>query len=58
MTDAQKIEALSDLLGDVIHTLNLKKYDICLLNTSDAAEELPLINACGAATTAHKQKKQ
>lgn len=28
MTDAQKIEALTDLLGNVINTLELTKYDI------------------------------
>ena len=28
MTDAQKIEALTELLGDVMMTLNLKQYDI------------------------------
>ncbi len=28
MTDAQKIEALTDLLGEVIHTLEMKQYDI------------------------------
>jgi hypothetical protein len=28
MTDTQKIEALTELLGDVIHTLNLKQYEI------------------------------
>ena len=28
MTNEQKIEALTDLLGDVIHTLNLKQYEI------------------------------
>jgi hypothetical protein len=28
MTDTQKIEALVELLGDVIHTLNMKQYEI------------------------------
>jgi hypothetical protein len=28
MTDTQKIEALTELLGDVIHTLEMKQYDI------------------------------
>jgi hypothetical protein len=28
MTDAQKIEALTDLLSNVINTLELTKYDI------------------------------
>jgi len=28
MTNEQKIEELVALLGDVIHTLNLKQYDI------------------------------
>lgn len=28
MTDAQKIEALTDLLSNVIHTLEMKQYDI------------------------------
>jgi hypothetical protein len=28
MTDSQKIEALTDLLSNVIHTLELTKYDI------------------------------
>jgi hypothetical protein len=28
MTDTQKIEALTDLLDKVIHTLNMKQYDI------------------------------
>ena len=28
MTEAQKIEALTDLLYDVIHTLNMKQYEI------------------------------
>ena len=28
MTDTQKIEALTDLLNDVMHTLNLKQYHI------------------------------
>ena len=28
MTDTQKIEALVELLNDVIHTLNLKQYEI------------------------------
>lgn len=28
MTDAQKIEALTDLLSNVIHTLELKEYEI------------------------------
>ena len=28
MTEAQKIEALTDLLYDVIHALNMKQYEI------------------------------
>ena len=28
MTDAQKIEALTELLSTVIHTLEMKQYDI------------------------------
>jgi len=28
MTDTQKIEALTDLLSNVIHTLEMKQYDI------------------------------
>lgn len=28
MTDAQKIEQLTDLLADVIHALNMKQYEI------------------------------
>lgn len=28
MTDAQKIDALTDLLSEVIHCLNMKQYDI------------------------------
>jgi len=28
MTDTQKIEALTDLLYNVIHTLNMKQYEI------------------------------
>ena len=28
MTDAQKVAALQSLLNDVIHTLNLKQYEI------------------------------
>jgi hypothetical protein len=28
MTDAQKVEALTELLGHVIHALNLKAYEI------------------------------
>ena len=28
MTDAQKIEALTELLGDVIHSLEMTKYEI------------------------------
>ena len=28
MTDAQKIEALSDLLSNVIHSLSMKQYEI------------------------------
>jgi hypothetical protein len=28
MTDTQKIAALTELLGDVIHTLEMKQYDI------------------------------
>jgi hypothetical protein len=28
MTEAQKIEALTDLLSTVIHTLEMKQYDI------------------------------
>jgi uncharacterized protein YdeI (BOF family) len=28
MTEEQKIEALVELLGDVIHTLNMKQYEI------------------------------
>ncbi len=28
MTDSQKIEALTDLLSNVIHTLELTQYDI------------------------------
>lgn len=28
MTDEQKIEALTDLLSNVIHTLEMKQYDI------------------------------
>lgn len=28
MTNEQKVEELVALLGDVIHTLNLKQYDI------------------------------
>lgn len=28
MTDAQKIEALSDLLSNVIHSLEMAKYEI------------------------------
>jgi hypothetical protein len=28
MTDAQKVEALTDLLGEVMHSLNMKQYVI------------------------------
>jgi hypothetical protein len=28
MTNEQKIEALTDLLGDVMHTLSMKQYEI------------------------------
>jgi hypothetical protein len=28
MTDTQKIDALVDLLGEVMHTLNMKQYHI------------------------------
>ena len=28
MTDAQKIDALVELLGDVMHTLEMKQYEI------------------------------
>jgi hypothetical protein len=28
MTDAQKIDALTELLNDVMHTLNMKQYCI------------------------------
>ena len=28
MTDTQKIEALTDLLSDVLHTLSLKSFEI------------------------------
>lgn len=28
MTDAQKIQQLTDLLADVIHALNMKQYEI------------------------------
>ena len=28
MTDTQKIDALTDLLGDVIHSLSMKQYEI------------------------------
>ena len=28
MTNEQKIEALTELLGDVIHSLNMKQYEI------------------------------
>ena len=28
MTDAQKVEALSDLLSNVIHSLEMTKYEI------------------------------
>ena len=28
MTDAQKIEALTELLSNVIHDLNMKQYEI------------------------------
>jgi hypothetical protein len=28
MTDTQKLDALVELLNDVIHTLNLKQYEI------------------------------
>jgi hypothetical protein len=28
MTDAQKIEALTNLLEDVMHSLNMKQYEI------------------------------
>ena len=28
MTNEQKIEALTELLGDVIHTLEMKQYDV------------------------------
>jgi hypothetical protein len=28
MTDAEKVFALTEILGDVIHTLELKQYDI------------------------------
>ena len=28
MTDAQKIEALTELLGNVIHSLDLKQFEI------------------------------
>jgi hypothetical protein len=28
MTDAQKIDALTDLLNDVMHTLEMKQYEI------------------------------
>ena len=35
MTDAQKVEALTTLLSDVIHTLEMTKYEI--ENVSEAA---------------------
>ena len=28
MTDSEKVFALTEILGDVIHTLELKQYDI------------------------------
>ncbi len=28
MTNEQKIDALTELLGDVIHTLEMKQYDV------------------------------
>ena len=28
MTDADKVQALTDLMGDVIHALELRQYDI------------------------------
>jgi hypothetical protein len=28
MTDAEKLFALTELMGDVIHTLEMKQYDI------------------------------
>jgi len=28
MTDSEKIQQLTDLLADVIHTLNMKQYEI------------------------------
>ena len=28
MTDADKVFALTELMGDVIHTLEMKQYDI------------------------------
>jgi NADP-dependent 3-hydroxy acid dehydrogenase YdfG len=28
MTDAEKLFALTEILGDVIHTLEMKQYDI------------------------------
>jgi hypothetical protein len=38
MTEAQKIEALTDLLESVIHRLNMKQYEIEDANESHQCE--------------------
>ncbi len=47
MTDAQKIEALTELLGDVIHTLEMKQYDI---------DDATLSHQCEVEADAYHQK--
>jgi hypothetical protein len=47
MTDTQKIEALTELLGDVIHTLEMKQYDI---------DDATLSHQCEVEADAYHQK--
>jgi len=47
MTEAQKIEALTDLLYDVIHALNMKQYEI---------EDATLSHQCEVEADAYHQK--
>jgi hypothetical protein len=47
MTDAQKVEALTELLGNVIHTLEMKQYDI---------DDATLSHQCEVEADAYHQK--
>jgi uncharacterized protein YdeI (BOF family) len=47
MTDTQKLDALVELLGEVIHTLNMKQYEI-----DDASQS----HQCEVESDAYHQK--